>query len=84
MNKIALTLIALGLASTAAFAARNNDLRDSDAYIGQYSNIPQVEYKTRTVLKKLPPIQTNSLVPSDRYQDQDREMRRINEKNGSH
>jgi hypothetical protein len=38
MKKIALSLIALAAISGAALAERNYDLRDSDTYMGKFSN----------------------------------------------
>ena len=38
MNKFLLTIAALAAISGSALADRNNDLRDSDTYIGKYSS----------------------------------------------
>jgi hypothetical protein len=38
MKKFAVSLLALAAVSTAALAARNNDLRDQDTYVGKFNS----------------------------------------------
>jgi hypothetical protein len=77
MKKIIITLAALATVSTAALAERNYDLRDSQEAMGSFT-LP-IERNADAVNSG---IDVNTLAVSPSWDNDAREQRRLDEKNG--